>query len=319
MSLEALRDYFLSRNRIPSRHLLRRLEQDPRRGARRIAAQALERRREAEREAQRLRRLIQAERDFWSQGIEHVAGVDEVGVGPLAGPLVAAAVVFPPGTSSIPRLRDSKELSGPEREEIAVLIRDTASCVGIGEADVREIDELNPYHAALLAMRRAVQRLLPPAQQLLVDARTIPDLEVPQKAVIKGDQKHFSIAAASVIAKTWRDGLMVEMDGEFPGYGFASHKGYSTPEHQAAIRKLGPCPQHRLSYPFVQELAGNCSDSFYRLKGLLAELETRDDLRSLLREIRRSSDLSEIELKKLKVLIYRRTKHWRRPAQLRLL
>ncbi len=303
---------------MPSRNLLRRLDQDPRQGAQQISALARQRRRLAEKEQRRMRSMLALERSLWKQGLDRIAGVDEVGVGPLAGPVVAAAVIFPPGTY-IAGLKDSKLLLREEREELAGLIRRQAHGISVAQASVTEIDTLNPYHAALLAMRRAVEGLEFRPQQLLVDARTIPDVDVPQKSVIQGDAKHFSIAAASVIAKEWRDGLMRTLDRQFPGYGFGRHKGYSTPQHQAAIRQLGPCALHRASYSFVQELAGNCSHSFYRLKALIGELDTRDDLVALRRDLLRASDMVPTEVRKLRLLLHRRVQRLPQPTQMKLL
>lgn len=318
MSLVELRNYFLRGTRVPSRDLLRRLDQDPRQGAQQIAALARRRRQLAERERRRMHALLALERSLWEQGLERVAGVDEVGVGPLAGPVVAAAVTFPPGTY-IAGLKDSKQLLREERVELAESIRRQAQSISIAQATVAEVNALNPYHAALLAMRRAVEGLEFRPQQVLVDARTIPEIDIPQRSVIQGDEKHFSIAAASVIAKEWRDGLMRALDRRYPGYGFACHKGYSTPQHQAAIRQLGPCELHRESYSFVQELAGNCSHSFYRLKGLINELDTRNDLVSLRRDMLLASDLAPSEVRKLRLLLHRRSRRLPQPTQMKLL
>ena len=318
MSLVELRNYFLRGTRLPSPELLRRLDHDPRQGARQIATLARRRRQLAERERRRMRALLALERSLWQQGLERVVGVDEVGVGPLAGPVVAAAVTFPPGTC-IAGLKDSKQLLRVERVELAETIRQKAQGISIAQASVAEVNSLNPYHAALLAMRRAVEGLEYRPQQLLVDARTIPEVDIPQRSVIQGDEKHFSIAAASVIAKEWRDALMSDLDRQYPGYGFARHKGYSTPQHQAAIRQLGPCDLHRQSYAFVQELAGNCSHSFYRIKGLISALDTCDDLVSLRRDMLRSTDLAPSEFRKLRLLLHRRCQHLPQPTQMKLL
>ncbi len=149
---------------------------------------------------------------------------------------------------------DSKRLDAAQREELAVQIRATATGIGVGAAQVDEIDRLNIYHAGLLAMRRAIEDLPEPPQRVLTDARHITGLEFPQHPVRKGDLRVFSIAAASIIAKTWRDGYMCELAERYPGYGFERHKGYCTAAHQKAVRHLGPCPVHRRSYGLIREM-----------------------------------------------------------------
>jgi ribonuclease HII len=183
-----------------------------------------------------------------------VAGVDEVGVGPLAGPVVAAAVVLPPRVS-LPGLDDSKQLTREDRERLDVEIRAQALAVSVAEASIEEIDRLNILRASLLAMLRAVRGLGVAPDHVLVDARTIPDLAVPQTAVVDGDARDGSIAAASIVAKVHRDALMRRLDAALPGYGFAQHKGYATREHLAALARLGPSPQHRRSFAPVSQLA----------------------------------------------------------------
>jgi len=210
---------------------------------------------EAEEERRRLGRMLRLERALWRSGLTEVAGVDEAGVGPLAGPVVAAAVVFEPGTE-IPGVDDSKRLSPRRREALAEIIRARAAGVGVGIGSIEDIARLNIYHAALQAMKRAVEALPRPPQRLLVDARTIPGLAMPQDPYVKGDGLSFSIAAASIVAKTYRDRLMTELDRAYPGYGFAAHKGYDTPAHRAALARLGPCPEHRMSYRTVRDLCG---------------------------------------------------------------
>ena len=181
-----------------------------------------------------------------------VAGVDEVGRGALFGPVVAAAVVLP--EDSIPGLikagvRDSKQLNIAQRLTLASQIRQVAVDVQIGTASVREIDQLNILRASLLAMRRAIIKLkLPPTLCLVDGNQKIPLLTVPQQTVIKGDQTQPAIAAASIVAKVWRDELIVRLSQKYPVYDLASNKGYSSPKHQAALQNYGPCPLHRLSF-----------------------------------------------------------------------
>ncbi|GAC1607534.1 MAG: hypothetical protein NVS4B10_22620 [Myxococcales bacterium] len=187
--------------------------------------------------------------------VELVGGVDEVGMAPLAGPVVACAVILPRGTR-IAGVNDSKQLTAEEREALAPQIRAAAVAVGIGRAEVHEIDSINIYHAGLLALRRAVLALSPLPQHLLVDARKLRDLPFPQQAIIKGDAKSITIGAASIVAKVHRDALMSELDRTHPGYGFAAHKGYPTPVHLSALEALGACPIHRRSFAPVARRLG---------------------------------------------------------------
>lgn len=206
----------------------------------------------AARLAWRLRKLLGPEQSLWDAGHRHVAGVDEVGVGPLAGPVVAAAVVFPPGTG-LRGVDDSKRLLPDRRLELADTIRQKAVCWSVAAVEADEVDRLNVYRAALEAMRRAVSTLGTAPDYVLVDARTIPDLPVPQRAIVGGDGLSHAIAAASILAKCARDAIMVGHEATWPGYGFSSHKGYATAEHKEALRRLGPCPIHRRSFtPCVQ-------------------------------------------------------------------
>ena len=195
------------------------------------------------------------EREYYAQDLRGLAGVDEAGRGPLAGPVVAAAVVLPEAWAreGIPeplrRLNDSKQLSESVREELyeAIQVSDAiVSAVSVVEASV--IDEINILQATHRAMNEALAGLEPPAEHALVDGRPVPSLILPQTAVVKGDAKSFSIAAASILAKVTRDRIMVQYDEKFPGYGFAGHKGYGTKAHLLAIEELGACPIHRMSF-----------------------------------------------------------------------
>ncbi|MFN8545671.1 MAG: ribonuclease HII [Candidatus Binatia bacterium] len=193
---------------------------------------------------------------LWQLGIRAVAGVDEVGMGPLAGPVVAAAVVLEPG-SAIPGAADSKTLTAVARERLAQEIRSRACAVGVGAVEPEEIDRINVYQAGFEAMRRALAALAPLEPGfVLVDGREIPALGIPQSAYPKGDTFVCSIAAASIVAKVHRDAIMRALDGEFPAYGFARHMGYPTPDHLAVLREAGPCRVHRRSFAPVREAAG---------------------------------------------------------------
>ena len=181
-----------------------------------------------------------------------VAGVDEVGRGPLAGPVVAAAVILD-DLRPIQGLRDSKALGPATRERLAEEIRAKALCVSLAEASVEEIDRLNILQATLLAMQRAVERLRLTPAYVLVDGNRLPKLRVPAEAMVKGDARVPVIAAASIVAKVYRDGVLCALHEKHPQYGFADHKGYPTPEHLAALRAHGPCAEHRRSFSPVRD------------------------------------------------------------------
>jgi ribonuclease HII len=182
-----------------------------------------------------------------------VCGADEAGRGPLAGPVVAAAVVLDP-MRPIDGLRDSKRVSPAQRDRLALAIRSRAAAWAIASASVEEIDCLNILQASLLAMKRAIEALDPAADFALIDGNRLPKLAIGARAVIGGDGSEPAIAAASILAKTCRDGLMAELDLLYPGYGFAAHAGYPTPQHLDRLRALGPCAAHRRSFAPVRSL-----------------------------------------------------------------
>lgn len=190
------------------------------------------------------------ERELQARGFNAVAGVDEVGRGCLFGPVVAAAVILSPD-HPVRGLNDSKLIEADRREVLAARIKDRAVSWAIAAVDAATIDCINIYQASRVAMRMAVEQLRPAPDFLLVDAVAV-DLPLPQRGLIKGDMRCHAIAAASIIAKVYRDEIMRVWDVVFPAYGLASHKGYSTPEHLAAIRELGPTPLHRLSFEPVR-------------------------------------------------------------------
>jgi ribonuclease HII len=255
-SIHQLRERFVLRERQVPEGLLEALEYDPREGARELARQIRIRRYKNRAEGQRLRNLLQFETELWGQGITLIAGVDEAGMAPLAGPVVAGAVILQQ-RYKLRGLDDSKKiLDESKRESLARQIKADAVCWSVGRAEVEEIDQLNIYHAGLLAMRRAVEALTTKPGFVLVDARKIPACPSPQRGIVHGDALSSSIAAASIIAKTTRDALMLEMDGQYPGYGFASHKGYPTPHHCEQLQKLGAAPVHRRSFARVRQALG---------------------------------------------------------------
>lgn len=309
LSVEEIRKRYVEGGEAITLQMLNRLQRDRRQGVQKLHAVLKKRFEKRREERARLDAMRHFEIVLWRSGVKDIAGVDEAGVAPLAGPVVAAAVMFPPDTG-IDGVDDSKRLDPETRARLADEIRARASGVAVGIATVAEIDTLNIYHASLLAMRRAVEGLPRAPQHVLVDARTIPGIPMPQNAFNKGDGIDFSIAAASIIAKTERDRMMEALDREHPGYGFATHKGYPTPEHRRAFLELGPSPVHRMSFPVIHEMLGEWSAVFYELRSeLFAAAQSRDGLErfeSLLR--RRQAELSERECQKLRLYLSRRWK-----------
>ncbi len=196
---------------------------------------------------------LEKEKQLFSQGYEFIAGIDEVGRGPLAGPVVAACVVvdknFDISTSELEEVRDSKKLSSKKREKLFGVIRKNVVAVGIGSCSSQTIDKINILQASLLACKRSLEQLNIKPNYVLIDGKyKIPKINLPQETIIGGDNKIFSIAAASIIAKVSRDYTMTQADQKFPQYGFASHKGYGTKFHIESINMFGICPIHRLSF-----------------------------------------------------------------------
>ncbi|HSB26503.1 MAG TPA: ribonuclease HII [Pyrinomonadaceae bacterium] len=255
-SIPELSDLFLRRQRAVPKGLLEALDVDPRQGAQHLARRIRQRYRSNRSEGQRLHTLLRFEIELWAEGYSMVAGVDEAGMAPLAGPVVAGAVILPQNYK-LRGINDSKKILDPEkRDELAVQIKQDAICWSVGFAEVEEIDKINIYHAGLLAMQRAVEGLSSQPDFILVDARKIPNCTKPQRGIIKGDALSASIAAASIIAKTTRDAHMLELDSIYSGYGLASHKGYPTPEHCRALKELGALPIHRRSFARVRQALG---------------------------------------------------------------
>lgn len=255
LSLSELRKRFVQGDAALPRALEEQLRADPRAGAAAILEAVERRRRERRSEGQRLRHLCRFERELWDEGYVHVAGVDEAGMSPLAGPVVAAAVILPRGFI-LAGVDDSKKLSAEQREELAPMIRREAIAWATGFVEPDEIDRINIYRAGLLAMRRAVEKLATRADYLLIDARSLRELPVPQRGIVRGDAQSISIAAASIVAKTTRDAHMVELDRRYPGYGFARHKGYPVAEHVKALQDLGVSEIHRRSFAPVRVALG---------------------------------------------------------------
>jgi ribonuclease HII len=312
LSLKEIQEKYAAGRASVSPAILRKLQRDPRAGARQLYKTLAKRYDEQKKERNRLDAMLHFERLLWKAGIQHIAGVDEVGMGPLAGPVVAAAVVFPTGTE-IEGIDDSKALDEETRNRLDLEIRGRASAVAIGQVEVEEIDRINIYHAGIRAMELALRTLKIAPQHILVDSRTVPGFTQPQNSFDKGDGINFSIASASIVAKVYRDRLMTEMDVTYPGYGFANHKGYATPEHQKAIRELGPCPIHRRSFDYIRELCGQYCDLYYTLKQDGYACGSRKELSEWEARMKAAADkLSLNENKKLHLMA---TRLWRRLAK----
>ena len=235
--------------------LLTELEQDSRSG---VIQAIAKRKREIQKrldEDERLEGMLAYEKECYARGLELIAGVDEVGRGPLAGPVVAAAVILPKACK-IPGLNDSKKIPKSKHKEIYEAVLQNAIAIGIGIKDNHVIDQVNIYEATKLAMMEAIGQLEPQPQHLLIDAMKL-DLPIPQTSIIKGDANSLSIAAASIVAKVTRDQMMEEFDREYPGYDFAQNAGYGTAKHLAGLDKLGVTPIHRRSFEPVKSM---CED-----------------------------------------------------------
>ena len=255
-SIPELKDRYVERERPVPKGFVEALENDSRQGAHHLAKLIRERWRKNRAEGQRLHNLLRFEIDLWQQGFDLIAGVDEAGMAPLAGPVIAGAVILPKNYK-LKRLNDSKQiLDEAVRRELAEQIKRDCIVWAVGRAEVEEIDTLNIYHAGLLAMRRAVEGLGSQPDFILVDARRIPHCQTPQRGIIKGDTLSASIAAASIIAKTTRDAIMTEFDTLHPGYNFKTHKGYPTPEHCRCLKELGATAIHRRSFARVRQALG---------------------------------------------------------------
>jgi ribonuclease HII len=260
LSLVELRRRYVDRDRPLPTPIELALEADERPGAQRILTLVRQRRRDRRAEGQRLRGILRFERELWARGLTLLAGVDEAGMSPLAGPVAAAAVVLDVETRLI-GVDDSKKLSPKARDELALEIKARARAWCVAFAEPAEIDSINIYWAGLLAMQRAVEGLGLVPEHLLIDARKLRELPIPQSAIPKGDERSASIAAASILAKTARDALMIDADRQFPGYGFAQHKGYPVRAHRVALARLGPCPLHRRSFALVSEALKRAANS----------------------------------------------------------
>jgi ribonuclease HII len=255
VTLAQLRQRYVEKGRPLPAALEEELRREGGAGAHAILAAVARRRRENRAEGQRLRTMLRYERALWASGVTLVAGVDEAGMSPLAGPVAAGAVIFHPETK-IPGVDDSKKVDPAERDRLAPLIKQRALAWAVAFVEPEEIDRLNIYWAGLAAMERAIAALASAPQHLLIDGRRLKSLPVPQQRIVGGDGKSLSIAAASILAKTSRDARMVELDAAYPGYGFARHKGYPVPEHLEVLATKGASPVHRRSFAPVREALG---------------------------------------------------------------
>jgi ribonuclease HII len=312
LSLKEIQEKYAASAAAVSPAILRKLQRDSRTGAQRLYRILAKRYEQQKHERNRLDAMLHFERLLWKAGIQHIAGVDEVGMGPLAGPVVAAAVIFPPNVE-IEGIDDSKALDEETRNRLDLEIRAKASAVALGIVDIDLIDELNIYHAGIRAMQVALSNLAVVPQHILVDSRTVPGFSQPQNSFDKGDGINFSIASASIVAKVYRDRLMVDLDAVYPGYGFASHKGYATPEHQKAIREFGPCPIHRRSFDYIRELCGQYCDLYYELKQQGYSARTRAELAQWESAVKAAAD--NLSLNENKKLHLQAGRLWKRLSQ----
>ncbi|WP_371371284.1 ribonuclease HII [Sporomusa aerivorans] len=234
-----------------SLHIINKLKQDARLSVQRIVDKWEARQQKAQKENERVLALYKYERLLQKQDYNLVAGIDEAGRGPLAGPVVIGAVILPPDCY-LPGLNDSKKLTAAQREKLYQEILAVAIAVSRSIVSVETIDNLNIYHATIAGMYQAIEGLTPAPQAVLIDAVPLPRLTVPSESIISGDQISASIAAASIIAKVERDRIMNELDCKYPVYGFQRHKGYGTEEHMNALLKYGPCEYHRRSFAPVK-------------------------------------------------------------------
>jgi ribonuclease HII len=255
-SLSDLKQRYLVEGAAVPSGLVSALEADGRAGAKALAKALKARQAENRAEGQRLRHMLKFENELWAQGFVHIAGVDEAGAGPCAGPVVAGAAILPLGYK-LRGLDDSKKiLDEAVRDELAEAIKRDAIAWAVGWSHHDEIDTINIYQAGLLAMRRAVEALAVTPDYLLVDARRVPGVPQPQQGIIKGDAQSLSIAAGAILAKTTRDRHMNALGQQHPQYGFEQHKGYPTPEHLAAIEKHGVLEFHRKTWAPIRRAMG---------------------------------------------------------------
>ena len=247
MSVSAIKQYIEEITDEDGQSVVEQLTSDSRKSVVNLGLSLQRRLDKFQAEKQRIFEMGKYERKAILNGYQYIAGVDEVGRGPLAGPVVAAAVILP-FDADLPGINDSKKLTERQREQLYEMICQQAIAYHIVEIDHKKIDEINILQASRLAMKEALAGLPVQPDFVLVDGLDNPMIDIDNEAIVKGDSKSISIAAASIIAKVYRDRLMDELDGVYPGYGFAKHKGYPAPMHLQAIEELGPCPIHRMTF-----------------------------------------------------------------------
>lgn len=296
--------------------MLQVLETDSRSGVRKLALRERKLRQAETAERARLEKMLLMEKNLRNEGLSHIAGVDEAGRGPLAGPVVAAAVILS-DECRIPGINDSKVLKKETRERLYDQIVDQAVAFGIGQATSEEIDKHNILQATFFAMRRALDELSVRPDRVLVDGKWVPESRFHEIAVIDGDAKSLSIAAASILAKVTRDRQMAEYHQQYPEYGFDSHKGYGSHAHLEAIREHGPCPIHRLTFQGVVSADRSRSEDFHIFAEGISLAGSEEELEAIGHSIKSASaDLPEVEIEDLRALYIKKQKAlsntWRR-------
>ena len=289
---------------------IKQFEEDSRKGVQTALVSFRKKYEKHQQELARLEEILTYERGLWEAGYDLVAGIDEVGRGPLAGPVVAAAVILPK-ECKIEGVNDSKKLSAKKREELYDIILEKAVSYGIGVVSNERIDEINILQATYEAMREALSQLKPKAEYILADAVTIPMVSTPQRGIIKGDAKSMSIGAASIVAKVYRDRMMEAYEEVYPGYGFASNKGYGAAEHIEGIRKQGITPIHRKTFVknFLPQDGDTATDKGHRGEVLAAKQMEKMGYEILERNFHALKGEIDIIAKKENVIVFTEVKY----------
>ncbi|MBR2851108.1 MAG: ribonuclease HII [Anaerotignum sp.] len=289
---------------------MKQFEEDSRKGVQTALASFRKKYEKHQQELARLDEILTYERGLWKAGYDLVAGIDEVGRGPLAGPVVAAAVILPK-ECKIEGVNDSKKLSAKKREELYDIILEKAVSYGIGVVSNERIDEINILQATYEAMREALSQLKPKADYILADAVTIPMVSTPQRGIIKGDAKSMSIGAASIVAKVYRDRMMEAYEEVYPGYGFASNKGYGAAEHIEGIKKQGITPIHRKTFVknFLPQDGDTTTDKGHRGEALAAKQMEKMGYEILERNFHALKAEIDIIAKKDNVIVFTEVKY----------
>lgn len=289
---------------------IKQFEEDSRKGVQTALASFRKKYEKHQQELARLEEILTYERGLWEAGYDLVAGIDEVGRGPLAGPVVAAAVILPK-ECKIEGVNDSKKLSAKKREELYDIILEKAVSYGIGVVSNERIDEINILQATYEAMREALSQLKPKAEYILADAVTIPMVSTPQRGIVKGDAKSMSIGAASIVAKVYRDRMMEAYEEVYPGYGFASNKGYGAAEHIEGIRKQGITPIHRKTFVknFLPQDGDTATDKGHRGEVLAAKQMEKMGYEILERNFHALKGEIDIIAKKENVIVFTEVKY----------